>query len=148
MKDGTTMNKRSIFVIIALIIVLIITGCSYEKKDKTSDALKFKEEYESINGESVEGTDYKVRTLSIPEDNPIVYADANDIITMMDNNDTFVVYFGFNSCPSIVLLSFSFSRVFMISSTVNVCLFIWPSFFDQYFYKLHNFHCVYLICVC
>lgn len=93
------MNKRSIFVIIALIIVLIITGCSYEKKDKTSDALKFKEEYESINGESVEGTDYKVRTLSIPEDNPIVYADANDIITMMDNNETFVVYFGFNSCP-------------------------------------------------
>lgn len=93
------MNKRSIFVVIALIIVLIITGCSYEKKDKIDDALRFKEEYESINGDVVEGTDYKVRELTIPEDNPIVYAEANDIISMMDNNETFVVYFGFSSCP-------------------------------------------------
>ena len=93
------MNKRSIFIVIALIIVLIITGCSYEKKDKIDDALRFKEEYESINGDVVEGTDYKVRELTIPEDNPIVYAEANDIISMMDNNETFVVYFGFSSCP-------------------------------------------------
>lgn len=93
------MNKRSIFVVIALIIVLIITGCSYEKKDKIDDALRFKEEYESINGDVVEGTNYKVRELTIPEDNPIVYAEANDIISMMDNNETFVVYFGFSSCP-------------------------------------------------
>ena len=93
------MNKRSIFVIIALVIVLIITGCSYEEKDKKSDALKFKEEYESINGDKVKGTEYVVRELTIPENNPIVYAEANDIISMMDNNDTFVVYFGFSSCP-------------------------------------------------
>lgn len=93
------MKKRSILVIIALVLLLIITGCDYEKKDKTSDALKFKNEYESINGDKVGDTDYSVRKLSIPEDNPIVYANANDIITMMDNNDTFVVYFGFSSCP-------------------------------------------------
>lgn len=93
------MKKRSILVVIALVLLLIITGCDYEKKDKTSDALKFKNEYESLNGEKVGNTSYKVRELNIPEDNPIVYADANDIITMMDNNDTFVVYFGFNSCP-------------------------------------------------
>lgn len=93
------MKKRSILVIIAVVILLIITGCSYDKKEEKSDALKFKEEYESINGEVVEGTDYKVRSLNIPEDNPFVYVDANDIISMMDNNETFVVYFGFNSCP-------------------------------------------------
>ena len=93
------MKRRSILVIIAIVILLIITGCSYDKKEEKADALKFKEEYESINGEIIEGTDYKVRTLNIPEDNPIVYAEANDIISMMDNNETFVVYFGFNSCP-------------------------------------------------
>ena len=93
------MKKRSILVIIALVLLLVITGCDYEKKDKISDALKFKNEYESINGDKTSYGDYSVRTLDIPEDNPIVYADANDIITMMDNNDTFVVYFGFNSCP-------------------------------------------------
>lgn len=93
------MKRRSILVIIAIVILLIITGCSYDKKEEKADSLKFKEEYESINGDVIEGTDYKVRTLNIPEDNPIVYAEANDIISMMDNNETFVVYFGFNSCP-------------------------------------------------
>ena len=93
------MKRRSILVIIAIVILLIITGCSYDKKEEKSDSLRFKEEYESINDEVIEGTDYKVRSLNIPEDNPIVYAEANDIISMMDNNETFVVYFGFNSCP-------------------------------------------------
>lgn len=93
------MKRRSILVIIAIVILLIITGCSYDKKEEKADSLKFKEEYESINGDIIEGTDYKVRALNIPEDNPIVYAEANDIISMMDNNETFVVYFGFNSCP-------------------------------------------------
>lgn len=93
------MKRRSILVIIAIVILLIITGCSYDKKEEKSDSLRFKEEYESINDKVIEGTDYKVRSLNIPEDNPIVYAEANDIISMMDNNETFVVYFGFNSCP-------------------------------------------------
>lgn len=93
------MKKRSVFVIIAVITLLIITGCSFEEKEIISDAMKFKEEYESINGNIVEGTDYKVRSLDISDDNPFVYASANDIITMMDNGETFVVYFGFASCP-------------------------------------------------
>lgn len=93
------MKRRIFIVFVAAIMLLIITGCSYEKEVKVSDASKFKTEYESINGEMVAGTDYKVRKLSIPDDNPFVYADANDIITMMDNNETFVVYFGFAECP-------------------------------------------------
>ena len=93
------MGKRSIFVVIAVLLLLIITGCSYEQEVVITDAIKFKEEYESINGNKVENSSYTVRELSIPDDNPFVYASANDIITMMDNNETFVVYFGFNSCP-------------------------------------------------
>lgn len=93
------MSKRSIFVVIAILLLLIITGCSYEQEVVITDAIKFKEEYESINGNKVGNSSYTVRELSIPDDNPFVYASANDIITMMDNNETFVVYFGFNSCP-------------------------------------------------
>lgn len=93
------MKKRSIFVIIAIVMLMIITGCSYEKEEKISDALKFKQEYEDINGDVIEGTDYVTRTIDISEDNPMIYAEANDIISMMDNNETFVVYFGFNTCP-------------------------------------------------
>ena len=93
------MKKRNIFVVIALIALLIITGCSYEKEKIESDASKFKKEYESINGDTIKGTEYTVRTLDIPKDNPFVYATANDIITKMDNGETFVVYFGFANCP-------------------------------------------------
>ena len=93
------MKKRSIFVILAVIALLIITGCTYEKEETISDAVKFKEEYESINNDKIEGSDNVVRELNIPEDNPFVYASANDIVTMMDNNETFVVYFGFAECP-------------------------------------------------
>ena len=92
------MKKRSILVLIAIILLIIITGCSSTSKvEEKTDALKFKEEYESINGKEVYGN--KTRELSINEKNPIVYANANDIITMMDNNETFVVYFGFAECP-------------------------------------------------
>ena len=93
------MKKRGFIVVIAMIMLLIITGCSYEKEVELSDASKFKMEYESINGDIIGGTEHTVRSLSIPEDNPFVYASANDIITMMDNNETFVVYFGFAKCP-------------------------------------------------
>lgn len=92
-------KNRGIFVVIALVLLLIITGCSYEKEEVISDAEKFKEEYEKINGEKVGDNDNRVRELLIPDDNPFVYATANDIITMMDNNETFVVYFGFANCP-------------------------------------------------
>ena len=64
----------------------------------TTDAKKFKSEYEELNGKEVkDGINY--RTVSISENNPIKYVTASDLITRMDNNETFVVYFGFNSCP-------------------------------------------------
>lgn len=93
------MKKRSIFVIVAVVALLIITGCSYEKKEIENDSNKFRKEYESINGQAIGDTGLIVRNLEIPDENPFVYASANDIITMMDNNETFVVYFGFAECP-------------------------------------------------
>ena len=78
---------------VAAILAFIFIG----KEEVNKDALKFKEEYESINGKKVYGN--TVRSLEISSDNPIVYTSANDIITMMDNNETFVVYFGFADCP-------------------------------------------------
>ena len=41
----------------------------------------------------------KYRSLNIDSDNPFVYKEATDILEMMNNEETFVVYFGFASCP-------------------------------------------------
>ena len=106
------MNKRKIIGI--ALIVFIFIGLSItvayifnELKNEhdieiqnieTTDAKKFKAEYESINGQEIkEGI--VARSVSIDDNNPIRYAKASDIVSKMDNNESFVVYFGFDTCP-------------------------------------------------
>ena len=87
--------KKITKIILVLLVVVLLSGCV----DKTTDAYKFKEEYESINNEKNENNGKKYRELSIPSDNPIVYATAKDIVEKIDNKETFIVYFGFKECP-------------------------------------------------
>ena len=88
--------KKSITIILIGCIVLSMVGC--EKEDKTTDAYKFKEEYESLNGEK-SSSGKIMRTISIPKDNPMKYATAEEIVEKIENKETFVVYFGFAKCP-------------------------------------------------
>ncbi len=85
------MKKMFIF-LLSLVLLVSFTGCS-----KDSDALKFKKEYEDLN--NTENGNHKIRAVSISKDNPIIYKSANDIVEMIDNDETFVVYFGFPKCP-------------------------------------------------
>ena len=89
--------KNKILLILLLIVgMMSLTACG-NKKEKMSDALKFKEEYESFNGEK---NDYfKYRNLSIKEDNPFVYTTAEDVVKKIENEETFIVYFGDPECP-------------------------------------------------
>lgn len=86
--------KKKLFIFLLLIICLVTTACG----NVSSDALKFKEEYESLNGEKNDNGN-KHRTLNIPKDNPFVYATSADINNKIDKKDTFIVYFGFSKCP-------------------------------------------------
>ena len=84
--------KKILIIFISVILFLPVVGCN------KSDALKFKEEYESINGE-VKANGNVVRTIEIDAKNPFVYSSVEDIVTRMKNEESFVVYFGFASCP-------------------------------------------------
>ena len=94
-----------IIIFIALVgtIIYVFTELKEENDIRiqnidTTDAKKFKSEYEELNGKEVsEGVYY--RTLDINENNPIKYITASDLVSKMDNKESFVVYFGFNSCP-------------------------------------------------
>lgn len=80
-----------------LVVIFSLTACGKEKI-KNEDAIRFKEEYESLNGEiNSNGKDYRI--VSIDEDNPFVYITAEELIEKMDNDDTFYVYFGSRFCP-------------------------------------------------
>ena len=58
--------KKKVFLILILFIGLFVTGCSTNNKD----ALKFKEEYEKINGDKTSYSYNKYRTLKIDKNNP------------------------------------------------------------------------------
>lgn len=86
--------KKIVLTTIILLSVFLLTGCV----DKTTDAYKFKEEYESINNKD-NGHGNKYRELDIPVANPIVYQTTSDIVKRVENKETFIVYFGFKECP-------------------------------------------------
>ncbi len=101
------MKKNKIFIIIGVVLIVVAGVLAFiflkpDEEEKVQvdnvDALKFKSEYESLNNTET-SAGQKYRTVNIPEDNPIVYATADEIVKMMDNEDSFAVYFGFKSCP-------------------------------------------------
>lgn len=77
-----------------LIALYFIVG-----RNTSSDATKFKNEYEELNGTTREKDGKMIRSIKIPKKNPMIYASEEDILKMMDNKESFLVYFGFNDCP-------------------------------------------------
>ncbi len=87
------MNKK--ITILLLTLVIILTGCS--DKEDVSDSLKFKQEYESLNGQKDDdGLSYSM--VEISSDCKVKYM-TKDKITEVLANGTHVVYFGWPTCP-------------------------------------------------
>lgn len=86
-------------IILCILIMILLVGCNTTKNKEKTDAQLFKEEYEKLNNQDTNYNDYKYRPLNIDENNPFIYKEPKDIIKMIDNKETFVVYFGFASCP-------------------------------------------------
>ena len=90
-------NKKNILILVSLLLLLILviiyllTG--------SNDAIKFKKEYESLNGTKTIDKSHTMRTVNIDDNNPIIYKTEDEIVEMISNKETFVVYFGFPNCP-------------------------------------------------
>lgn len=92
-------DKRNIALLIGIIILLILVIIFLTTTNTNSDAIKFKQEYEQLNNKENESGTNKNRSITIPKNNPIIYAKAGDIIKKIQNEETFAVYFGFEECP-------------------------------------------------
>lgn len=88
--------KKIISILIIVVLMISVTGCVISNDIKDSE--KFKEEYESQNGKKSK-SGKENRKVSISEDNPFIYTTAEEISKKMDNKETFIVYFGFSTCP-------------------------------------------------
>lgn len=91
------MKNKFIKISFIIIMVLILTGCGKADKEN-NDAIKFKEDYESLNG-LTNDKDKEYRNVLIDEDNPFKYIDEEELIKKIDNKESFYVYFGSKFCP-------------------------------------------------
>lgn len=76
--------------IILTIVLFCMTGC--EAKEEKTDAILFKEEYESFNGKKNEKKEPYIK-VSIPEDNAIQYSNMTHVLGLLSGG-TGVVYLG------------------------------------------------------
>ena len=76
--------------------------CAYaimnHKEIKETDAIKFKNEYESLNGYKNENSDKEYMKVEIDSENPIVYKTGQEILDILKKENA-IVYFGFALCP-------------------------------------------------
>ena len=99
-----------------------LVGC-YNKEEVITDSIKFKNEYEELNDKKTNYGDYYYRSLDIDSDNPIIYKSAKEVLNMIDNKESFAIYFGFADCPwcrSVVETMISVSEELNISNIYYV----------------------------
>ncbi|MDO4466098.1 MAG: thioredoxin family protein [Bacillota bacterium] len=80
-----------------LCLTMLLTGCV--KSQEMSDAQTFKTVYEELNGTIREKDGKEIRSITIPVDNPMKMSSAEEVLQKIENKDSFIVYFGFPSCP-------------------------------------------------
>ena len=101
-KKLATVVAIFLFMFVAIEVVYIFSELYTESaipgEETVTDSIKFKKEYESLNG-TKNSNDHEIRSLDIADDNPFVFATEDEIVKMIDNKETFVVYFGFTACP-------------------------------------------------
>ncbi len=79
-----------LFMLVALEIVYIFSELYTESdipdNQTVTDSIKFKEEYEALNG-TKNSNGQQIRSILIDEDNPLIYAEAKDIVSMIENKE-------------------------------------------------------------
>ena len=91
--------KKTIFSLLVIGLVLLsVAGCGKEKAENNADALKFKEEYESLNDTIRESDGAKYNNVAIDKNNPIKYVTVDEAIDLLDSEKA-IIYVGANWCP-------------------------------------------------
>ena len=86
--------KKFLIGTLILLFVISLTGCTLEKE---SD--KFREDYETLNGEKTPDGNNTYREINIDYNNPMTYSSFKEVLDKINNKDTFIVYVGFSACP-------------------------------------------------
>ena len=92
------MKKVYRWLCIALGVIIIACLAIVIKTNKFSSNIRFKNEYEALNGVVNEHSKI-IRSVNIDKDNPFKYISAEKLVKKIENKESFYVYFGFAKCP-------------------------------------------------
>lgn len=104
-KERSEILKKNILILLIVVSCFFtLTACTQKenntnKKEEKNDAIRFKEDYEKLNGTTRKKDGKTIRTIEISSDNPFKYKTADEIVQAINNKESFVAYFGFNDCP-------------------------------------------------
>ena len=76
-------KRRNKIIILLVLLLLVVTGCN---KNNNSDAAKFKKEFESYNN--------TISKLEIDKNNPFVYANSDELVSIMEKDKALVLFYG------------------------------------------------------
>ena len=94
------MKKSSVVIIILVLIFTVFLGIKYlseSEKYLSADAIKFKEEYEKLNGEINTSNSKKYPEVKISEDNVVKYSSYDEVLEILQTG-TGIIYLGFPEC--------------------------------------------------
>ena len=93
------LRRILIFLVLFAMSAFCVFGTNPNEEANMLDALRFKEDYESLNGmPRSEKTFALYNTVYVPESNPVRYINAEEAADLM-NSQFSVIYFGANWCP-------------------------------------------------
>ncbi len=96
-------KSNKIFLAIIIFCTLCVTGiCAYaiinHEEVEITDAEKFKNEYESLNGIASDVNNVNYLEVNISDKNPMVYKTGKEIIEILENENAFI-FFGYANDP-------------------------------------------------
>lgn len=95
------MKDNKLFMIIVTVLAVIVLVLNIQKvisNNSQTDGIKFKEEYEKLNGKKND-QGKKYREITIDSKNKMVYKTTEEVLDLIDKKKSFVLYFGFDTCP-------------------------------------------------
>ena len=95
------MKDNKLFMIIVTVLAAIVLVLNIQKvisNNSQIDGIKFKEEYEKLNSKKND-QGKKYREITIDSKNKIVYKTTEEVLNLIDKKKSFVLYFGFDTCP-------------------------------------------------
>lgn len=95
------MKDNKLFMIIVTVLAAIVLVLNIQKvitNNSQTDGIKVKEEYEKLNGKKNDHGK-KYREITIDSKNKIVYKTTEEVLDLIDKKKSFVLYFGFDTCP-------------------------------------------------